>query len=151
MIPAKVKDFLDKHCLLAIEHEEGSTATSVMAAEKLGVEVGQIAKSLLLKNKEGQFFLILCAGDKKISSSKVKEITKSKAEFTKPQETIDVTGFAIGGVCPFGLDNVPLYIDKSLSVYDAVYPAAGTASSSVKTSFKQLLGILNAKECDVTA
>ncbi|MGB2579359.1 prolyl-tRNA editing enzyme YbaK/EbsC (Cys-tRNA(Pro) deacylase) [Elusimicrobium simillimum] len=150
MIPENVQKFLDTYNLTAIEFAPGSTATAVTAAAQLGVEVGQIAKSLLFKNKEGKYFLVLCAGDKKVSSAKIKEITGSKTGLSTPQETLEVTGFAIGGVCPFGVSGVPVYIDKSLEAYTTVYPAAGTAESAVKTSYSQLLQILGAAPCDVT-
>ncbi len=150
MIPAKVKYFLDKHNLPFYTFEEGSTATAVMAAAQLGVAVGAITKSLLFKNKEGKYFLILVAGDKKVSGSKVKTVTITKADMAKPEETLAVTGYGIGGVCPFCIENITIHVDKSLAEYEHVYPAAGTAASAVKTSHKQLLSILNAKECDVT-
>lgn len=150
MIPQKVKDFLDAHGLAALEFEPGSTATAAMAAEQVGVSVGQIVKSLLFKNKEGKYFMLLVAGDKKVSGSKVKTVTGSKADMTSPNETLALTGYPIGGVCPFGVQGAEVYIDKSLAAYDAVYPAAGTTNTAVKTSYQQLLKILSAQECDVT-
>lgn len=68
MIPEKVSRILSTHGLQAIEFEPGSTATSHLAAGQLGVLVGQIAKSLLFLGKDGRYFMLLCPGDRKVSS-----------------------------------------------------------------------------------
>ncbi|HTO23338.1 MAG TPA: YbaK/EbsC family protein, partial [Spirochaetia bacterium] len=65
MIPEKVKTVLDAHGLAAREFDPGSTATSVMAAQQLGVAVGQIAKSLLFLGKDGRYFMVVCPGDRR--------------------------------------------------------------------------------------
>ena len=150
MIPADVKDFLYHHDLKAIEFEEGSTPTAVTAAAKLGVKTGQIAKSILLKGKNGSFFLIVCAGDRRISSSKAKTLTGTKVRMARAEELLEAMGFKPGQVCPFRNSHIPIYIDISLSVYDTVYPAAGTDASGVPLSFKKLLEVTGAAECDVT-
>lgn len=151
MIPESVRDVLEENGLEAIEFEPGSTPTSVLAAERLGVSVGQIAKSLLFKGKDGGYTMIVCAGDSKVSSGKMKRLTGVKTRMATPEETLEVTGFSPGGVCPFGVSGVPIYVDRSLSVYETVYPAAGTDASGVPVGYRSLVGITGAAECDVTA
>lgn len=150
MIPTDIKNILDQHSLTAIEFEEGSTPTAVTAAEKLGVETGAIAKSILLKGKDGNFYLVVCAGDKRLSTARVKELTGTKTRMAKPDELRDVLNFKPGEVCPFRPGVVPIYIDRSLSEYDLVYPAAGTDSSGVPVTFEKLIFVTGAGECDVT-
>ena len=142
MIPQKVREVLDRHGLTAIEFEAGSTATSVLAAGKLGVTVGQIAKSLLFLGKDGRYFLVVCPGDRRVSSSKLKAATGAKSRMARADEAMAATGFGPGGVCPFGIDSgILIFIDASLRQYATVYPAAGTDSSGVPMTFDQLVSI----------
>ena len=149
MIPTKVQKILEKHGLTALEFEPGSTPTSEKAAEKIGVEVGQIAKSLLVKGKNETYFLVVCAGDARISNQKLKSVLNVKTRMANHEETERVTGFKPGGVCPFGLDDVDIFIDKKLSRYDVIYPAAGTDASGVAMTYDQLCEITGGKTCDV--
>ncbi len=150
MIPDKVKAILDANGLAALEFEEGSTPTAESAAAKIGVEVGQIAKSLLFQGASGRAAMIVCAGDKKISSGKVKRLCGEKMSMTSAEETFALTGFWPGGVCPFGVENIPIYIDESLSRWETIYPAAGTNSTGVPMTFAQLLSIAGGAACSVT-
>jgi prolyl-tRNA editing enzyme YbaK/EbsC (Cys-tRNA(Pro) deacylase) len=150
MIPEKVRAVLAAHNLKAIEFEEGSTSTAKDAAEKLGVQVGQIAKSLLFLGKNRNLYLVLCAGDRKVSSSKLKAVLGVKSRMANAEETFEATGFYPGGVCPFGVEDIPIYVDQSLSVYDRVYPAAGNNASGVPVTFEQLVDITGASLCDCT-
>ena len=150
-LPLRVQTFLDRHGLTALEFEPGSTPTSVMAAARIGCQVGQIAKSLLFKDKIGAFHLVLLAGDAKVSSGKLKRTIGGEASMATPEETLAVTGFRVGGVCPFGVENVPIYLDASLKAWDTIYPAAGTDASGVPVTYDLLREITNARECDVAS
>lgn len=142
MIPEKVSKVLQMHGLAAIEFAAGSTATSVLAAQQLGVAVGQIAKSLLFSGKDGRFFIVVCPGDRRLSNSKVKAVTGVKSRMATAEEALAATGFGPGGVCPFGIDGgIAIFIDRSLSEYATIYPAAGTDSSGVPMSFDRLVAI----------
>ena len=150
MIPKDIKTVLDQHDLEAIEFEEGSTPTALTAAEKLGVEVGQIAKSILMKGKNGSFFLVVCAGDKRVVSSEMKKVTGTKVRMATADELMDRLGFNPGEVCPFREGDVTLFIDRSLDAWPVVYPAAGTDSSGVPLSYEKLLDVTGGDECSVT-
>lgn len=150
-LPLQVQQVLDRHGLRALEFESGSTPTSPLAAARIGCEVGQIAKSLLFKDKTGGFHLIVLAGDSKVSSGKVKRLVGSDASMASHDETHSVTGFRVGGVCPFGVTGVPIYLDASLKKWDTVYPAAGTDASGVPISYPRLLEVTGARECDVAS
>lgn len=149
MVPDKVRKILEKHNLVALEFEPGSTPTSVDAARRIGVAVGQIAKSMLLKAKTGQFYLVICPGDKRICSKKARQAIGSRVRMAQGEETEQVTGFKPGGVCPFGLDDVEVLIDRGLSKYETIYPAAGNDASGVPISFTQLQMITRARIVDV--
>ncbi|MCP3688280.1 MAG: YbaK/EbsC family protein [Gammaproteobacteria bacterium] len=129
--------------------EPGSTPTSEMAAEKIGCAVGQIAKSMLFKGKDGEFRLLLCPGHLRVDNKKLKNLLGVKARMATADETLSVTGFQPGGVCPFAVEGIQIYIDRDLRNYQTVYPAAGTSASGVPVGFEQLKQITGAIECVV--
>jgi prolyl-tRNA editing enzyme YbaK/EbsC (Cys-tRNA(Pro) deacylase) len=148
MIPDKVQEVLEAHGLHAIEFEEGSTSTAQAAAEKLQVQVGQIAKSLLFLGKDRRFYLVVCPGDRRISSSKLKSVIGVKSRMANREEAFDATGYYPGGVCPFGLEGIDIYLDQSLRRFEKVYPAAGTSASGVPMTFEQLQQLTGGRLCD---
>lgn len=150
MIPEKVQQALKAYGLEAIEFEDGSTTTSERAARKLGVKTGQIAKSLLMKGKDDKFRMIICAGDRKISTSELKKLIGVKARMATSDEVYETTGFRPGGVSPFGVTEVDIFIDESLAEYATVYPSAGNDASGVPTTFDRLLEITGNRRCSVT-
>ncbi len=142
MIPERVRTVLAANGLAAKEFAPGSTATSVLAAQQLGVQVGQIAKSLLFVGKNGRFFMVVSPGDRRISSSKLKAVTGVKSRMASGEEALAATGFGPGAVCPFGIDGtISVFIDRSLSEYETIYPAAGTDSSGVPMTFDVLVAV----------
>ncbi len=149
MIPEKVKQVLDAHNLKALEFEPGSTPTSELAAEQIGVAVGKIAKSMVLKAKTGAFYLMICPGDRRICSKKAKLAVGSKVRMANSEETEAATGFLPGGVCPFGVEGVEMLIDEKLAAYDMIYPAAGNDASGVPVTFDLLRAITGARVVDV--
>ncbi len=152
MRPEKVQAILDANGLSAAEFAPGSTATSVLAAQQLGVTVGQIAKSLLFVGKDGRYFMVVCPGDKRLSNARLKAVTGVKSRMATADEALSATGFGPGGVCPFGVDSrIALFIERSLSQYEKIYPAAGTDSSGVPMTFDQLVSITGGTVADFLA
>ena len=105
-----------------------STRTAVEAAEAVQSSVGQIVKSLVFITPDDQPLLILTSGSNKVdeefvSSSLGQEIRFANADIVRQQ-----TGFAIGGVSPYGLKKkIPIYIDRDLLAYEQVWAAAGSS------------------------
>lgn len=151
-IPLKVQEFLNCHKLSALEFEPGSTPTAETAAERIGVPVGQIAKSILFKGKDDKFRLVVAAGDKKINSGALKRTTGAKHRMASAEETREATGFLPGGVCPFGLEGstVAILLDVSLDQYETIYPAAGTDATGVPLSPDYLQQITGGMKVEVT-
>ena len=116
-----------------------SSATVELAAAALGCEGARIAKTLSFKTPEG-VVLIVAAGDAKVDNHKYKEKFHTKAKMLTPQQALDFTGHAVGGVCPFAVDpdRVTSYLDVSLQRFDTVYPAAGSSSSAVRLTCCEL-------------
>lgn len=117
---------------------EVSTATCELAAQALGTIPAQIAKTMSFWVGD-EPILILATGDVKIDNHKFKEKFHTKAKMISFDEVEGAIGHAVGGVCPFGVnDNVKVYLDESLKKFDIVYPAAGTDNSAVKLTIPEL-------------
>jgi len=149
MIPDKVRRILDRHGITALEFEPGSTPTAEKAAAQIGVEVAQIAKTILLRGKDGVYHMVVLRGDKRVSNTKLKRLTGVKHSMASAEEALDQTGFPPGGVCPFGIEGVPIYLDEGLRGYDTIYPAAGTDATGVPMTFEQLAQITGGTVCDI--
>ena len=70
---------------------------------------------------------------------------------TSAEETFALTGFWPGGVCPFGVSGIPVYIDQSLAQWEKIFPAAGTNSTGVPMTYAQLLAVAGGSVCDVAS
>ncbi len=151
-IPQNVADFLAAHGLAALEFEPGSTPTAETAAARIGVPVGQIAKSMLFKGKDGAFRLVVAAGDKRVDNGLLKKTAGCKHRMATHEETLAVTGFRPGGVCPFGLagSGIQILLDASLDAYETVYPAAGTDATGVPMSPEKLAEVTGGVRVQVT-
>ncbi len=114
MVPEKVRLILEAHGLQALEFEPGSTPTAELAARRLGVATARIAKSLLFKTRGGAYVLVVCPGDKRLSSAVLRRVMGDRASMTGPEETERVTGYRPGGVCPFALEGVEILLDREL-------------------------------------
>lgn len=115
-----------------------SSATVKDAAVAVGCIEGEIAKSLTFL-VDGNPIMIVVAGDTKIDNSKYKAEFHTKATMIPFDDVERLVGYAVGGVCPFGINqDVKVYLDISLKKYDIVYPAAGNDKSAVKLRLEEL-------------
>jgi prolyl-tRNA editing enzyme YbaK/EbsC (Cys-tRNA(Pro) deacylase) len=119
---------------LPIIEVKSSTATVAEAAEALGVEPGRIAKTLALR-VNGEVVLVVARGDARLDNQKTKAAFGGRPRMLGPEETFELTGHPVGGVCPFGLATpLKVWCDRSLQDFDEVFPAAGSLNSSVRVS-----------------
>lgn len=135
----KVKEYFKQY---GIENRvlefEGSSATVTLAARELNCEEGRIAKTLSFHIGEC-VVLIVTAGDVKIDNAKFKAQFKTKAKMLNHDEAEPLIGHAIGGVCPFAVnDGVKVYLDESLKRFETVYPACGSSNSAIKLLISEL-------------
>ena len=126
----------------------GSTATVLDAAETLGVEPGRIAKTLSVR-VGAETFLLVTRGDARIDNQRCKAEFGGRPRMLGPEETLELTGHPVGGVCPFGLaTHLPVYIDVSLQAFDTVYPAAGSRTTSVEITPDHLFELVGKRWVD---
>ena len=146
-----VRAWLAEHApdLPLIEVEE-TTATVETAAKALGVEPGRIAKTLAVRAGD-QTFLLVARGDARLNNGKTKQAFGARPRMLGADETFELTGHRVGGVCPFGLaTDLPVYLDESLKAFDVVYPAGGSLNTSVRVSTDRLFGLVGDGWVDLT-
>ena len=117
---------------------ETSSATVELAAQAAGVIPARIAKTLSFLVDEG-CVLIVTAGDAKIDNSKFKAMFHTKAKMLSPEQVYSFTGHAVGGVCPFAVnEGVKVYLDASLKRFETVFPACGSGNSAIPLTCEEL-------------
>ena len=127
---------------LPIIEVETSTATVDTAAIALNVEPGRIAKTLAIRAGE-HLFLLVARGDARLDNRKCKDEFGARPRMLGADETLDLTGHPVGGVCPFGLKMaLPIYLDRSLKAFDTVYPAGGSLNTSVEMPTERLFDLV---------
>lgn len=115
-----------------------SSATVELAAQALGCEGKRIAKTLSF-HVDGKVVLIVAAGDAKIDNPKYKGYFQTKAKMLSYDEAENLIGHAVGGVCPFAVnDNVEVYLDESLRRFETVFPAVGSSNSAIELTPDEL-------------
>ena len=147
---ASVKEWLGTNApdLLLIE-VEGTTATVDTAAEALGVQPGRIAKTLAVRAGD-HLFLLCTRGDARLDNRKCKDEFGARPRMLGADETLELTGHPVGGVCPFGLKSpLPVYLDESLRAFDVVYPAGGSLNTSVEVPTERLFGLVAERWVDL--
>jgi prolyl-tRNA editing enzyme YbaK/EbsC (Cys-tRNA(Pro) deacylase) len=149
---AAVKRFIQAAIDLGIKGQitvlSETARTAVDAANGLGIEVGQIASSLIFKLPSGNPLLIITSGRHRVDTELVAknlgiaELGRADANYVK-----EVSGYSVGGVSPLGWISKPeiILIDEALNDYDVVWAAAGHPHAVYPTSYSELLECTGAK------
>ena len=129
----KVKAYFAQHGMLdRVLEFPVSSATVELAAVAVGCEPARIAKTLSF-SVGGSPILIVTAGDAKIDNAKYKGFFHVKAKMLTPDEAVTFIGHAVGGVCPFAInDGVAVYLDESMKRFETVFPACGSSNSAIE-------------------
>ena len=148
---AAVRRFMDAAQSLGIDGEikilSDSARTAIDAANSLGIEVGQIASSLIFKLPSGNPLLIITSGRHKVDTELVaKTLGMEKLDRVDADYVKERSGYSIGGVSPLGWVSQPeiTLIDEALNDYDVVWAAAGHPHAVYPTSFAELARITSA-------
>ena len=124
-----------------------SARTALDAANAIGIEVGQVASSIVFKLPSGNPLLVITSGRHRVDTELVaknlgvEKLHRADADFVK-----NASGFSIGGVSPVGWVNKPevILIDQALNDYDVAWAAAGHPHSVYPTSFEELARVTGA-------
>ena len=135
----KVRTYLAQYGLDSrILEFETSSATVELAAAAAGCEPARIAKSLSFL-VDGRAILVVAAGDAKVDNAKYKAQFGTKAKMLSPDQVAEMVGHAVGGVCPFGInEGVAVYLDQSLRRFQTVFPACGSSNSAIELTIAEL-------------
>ena len=115
-----------------------SSATVELAAQALNCEGCRIVKTLSF-NVNGKAILICAAGDAKVDNAKYKARFGVKAKMLTHEEAASMIGHAVGGVCPFAVnEGVEVYLDESIKRFETVFPAAGSSNSAIELTVGEM-------------
>lgn len=115
-----------------------SSATVELAAQAVGCEPARIAKTLSFEMGD-RVVLVVAAGDTRIDNRKFKDAFHTKPKMLAATDAEARIGHAVGGVCPFGVnEDCDIYLDESLRRFDEVYPACGSSNSAVRLTLDEL-------------
>lgn len=154
LTPAQVQAELDRlNTGIQIRFFENSTATSQLAADNVGCELGQIVKSLAFM-VNGQPILVLTSGDQRVDDRKLAAlyaVGRKKVKVATPAQCVEIYGYAPGGVPPIALrtPDVPVHIDDSFQRYEIVYAAGGAHNTIFPIPLAQLAVITGGQFADV--
>jgi len=128
-----------------------STHNSELAARSLGVEVGQIAKTILLM-VDASPLVVVVSGDRRVDMKKVRALGHGKrVRLAGPEDVVAHTGFAVGAVAPVALPTgIPVYLDGSLRRFEVIYPAAGETNNMFATTPEELAALTGGIEADLS-
>ena len=144
---------LDKHGISGkIKILADSARTAAEAAAGLGIEVGQIASSLVFKLPDQRSLLVITSGRHRVDTQmvadllQVPDLDRADADYVK-----EISGYSVGGVAPIGWINEPsiTLIDEALSDYQAIWAAAGHPHAVFPSSYQELLEASGAKAARV--
>ena len=128
-------------CAGQIKVLSDSARTAAEAASALGIEVGQIASSLIFKLPDGSPLLIITSGRHRVDTYLVaqnlgiEKLGRVDADYVKEQ-----SGFSIGGVAPIGwVSPATILIDQALNDYEVVWAAAGHPHAVYPTTYDELI------------
>lgn len=135
----KVKAYFQSYGIAdRVQEFDVSSATVELAAQALNCQPCRIAKTLSFL-VDGHAVLIVAAGDAKIDNPKYKAQFGTKAKMLTPDEAEALVGHAVGGVCPFAVnEGVDVYLDESLKRFDTVFPACGSSNSAIQLTIEEL-------------
>jgi len=129
-----------------------SARSAAEAASALGIEVGQIASSIIFKLPNESPLLVITSGRHRVDTELVaKELSVDNLARVDADYVKDLSGFSIGGVAPLGWINPPAItlIDLALNDYEVVWAAAGHPHAVFPTTYKELLKSTSAKAMEV--
>lgn len=135
----RVKKYFEEEGIAdRVQEFDVSSATVELAAQALHCEGSRIAKTLSF-HLDDRVILVVAAGDAKIDNRKYKDKFGKKAKMLAFEEAEPLIGHAVGGVCPFAVnEGVEIYLDQSLKRFETVFPACGSSNSAIELTIPEL-------------
>ena len=132
-----------------VEFDE-STHTAQEAADAIGCQLAQIAKSVIFRGASGKPVLVIASGTNRVDEKKIRALLGEKIERASPDFVKEMTGFEVGGVPPLGhASPCVVFIDEDLKAYPSIWAAGGTANAVFEIGFADLVALSGAVVADV--
>lgn len=132
-----------------VEFDE-STHTAQEAADAIGCQLAQIAKSIIFRSASGKAVLVIASGTNRVDEKKVKALLGEKIERASPDFVKETTGFEVGGVPPLGhASPCVVYLDEDLKAFPTLWAAGGTPNAVFEIGFAKLAEMSGATVADV--
>ena len=132
-----------------VEFDE-STHTAQEAADAIGCQLAQIAKSIIFRSASGRAVLVIASGTNRVDEKKVKSLLGEKIERASPDFVKEATGFEVGGVPPLGhASPCVVYLDEDLRAYATLWAAGGTPNAVFEIGFGKLAEMSGATVADI--
>jgi prolyl-tRNA editing enzyme YbaK/EbsC (Cys-tRNA(Pro) deacylase) len=136
---------------VAVRQFPAGTRTAVDAANAVGCDVAQIVKSLVFV-AAGRPVVALVSGANRLDEARLEAVAGAPVKKADAETVRGATGYAIGGVPPFGhVTNVPVFMDRDLLVHGVVWAAAGRPDSVFEISPQRLRELSQAEVADLKA
>jgi Cys-tRNA(Pro)/Cys-tRNA(Cys) deacylase len=148
---ARILDKLDiKYDIMAYEVDE-TDLSAVSVADKLGQNIDQVFKTLVLQGDRSGIFVCVIPGAEELDLKKAAQISGNKSVAMVPvKEILNMTGYIRGGCSPIGMKkNYPTFIDESCILFDFIFVSAGIRGLQLKLSPYDLMQITSAQICDL--
>ncbi len=148
---ARILDKLDiKYDLLAYEVDE-SDLSAISVADKLGQNIDQVFKTLVLQGDRSGIFVCIIPGADELDLKKTAQISGNKSvEMVPVKEILNMTGYIRGGCSPICMKkNYPTFIDESCILFDFIFVSAGIRGLQLKLAPGDLIKATSAKTCDL--
>jgi prolyl-tRNA editing enzyme YbaK/EbsC (Cys-tRNA(Pro) deacylase) len=127
-----------------------STHTAQEAADAIGCELAQIAKSILFRSASGKPVLVIASGTNRVDEKKIRALLGEKIERAPLDFVKEMTGFDVGGVPPVAhASPCVVFLDEDLKAYPTLWAAGGTGNAVFEIGFKELVARSGAMVADV--
>ncbi|MDR1941990.1 MAG: Cys-tRNA(Pro) deacylase [Endomicrobium sp.] len=149
---ARILDVNKIHYELVNYIVDENDLSAVNVSKKLGQNVKQVFKTLVVKGDKNGIFVCVVAGDAEIDLKKAAKVSGNKnAELIAVKDIMKITGYVRGGCSPLGMKkNYPVFIDLSCKHFDFIYISAGIRGMQIKISPQDLTDVLKAGAADLT-
>ena len=132
-----------------VEFDE-STHTAQEAADAIGCQLAQIAKSIIFRSASGKPVLVIASGTNRVDEKKIRALLGEKIERASPDFVREMTGFEVGGVPPVGhATPCVVYLDEDLRNFPTLWAAGGTGNAVFEIGFDELVTRSGAVVADV--
>ena len=133
------------HLNYTVRMLDNTANTAAQAAEALGCDVAQIAKSLVFRGMDSRSpLLVITSGSNRVDEEVVGVLAGEAIQRVDADYVREITGYAIGGVPPTGHRNsITTWIDRDLLAYETVWAAAGHPRSVIELPARELVGLCN--------